>query len=239
MCNFALMNQPWQYRSANYDEKNVGFYVNNHGEIHRITVDENGELTSHEVGKDIEIRTNDSEVDFTNGISFYPKEFIQTKIPGLTLNTRVYLSDSIYLVYNSEGNNFHLAQSMFTKAKQMSELHKNLVYFWLHDGKLVVLAFKDKQFYLGNSYDATNIAEVIYFVTAIMQEAKFDTMPYFLAADVSETKADQLGIEFERFGIDLQLVNSKMPYTSANEIPEMHIATNLLIISSCALPEEF
>jgi hypothetical protein len=128
---------------------------------------------------------------------------------------------------------------MFTKVKQMSELHKNLVYFWLHEGKLVVLAFMDKQFYLGNSYDVMNIAEVIYFVTAIMQEAKFDTMPYYLAADVSETKADQLGLEFERFGIDLQLVNSKMPYVSINQIPDTHIATNLLIISSCALPEEF
>jgi hypothetical protein len=233
------MNQPWQYRSANYDEKNVGFYVSNHGEIHRITVGENGELTSHEIGKDLEIRANDREVDFTTGISFYPKEFIQTKIPGLTLNTRVYLSDSIYLVYNSEGNNFHLAQSMFTKAKQMSELHKNLVYFWLHEGKIVVLAFKEKQFYMGNSYDVMNIAEVIYFVTAIMQEAKFDTMPYFLAADISELKADQMGTEFEKFGIDLQLVNSRMPYTSVKQIPDTHIATNLLIISSCALPEEF
>jgi hypothetical protein len=128
---------------------------------------------------------------------------------------------------------------MFTKAKQISEIHKNLVYFWLHEGKLVVLAFKDKQFYMGNSYAVTNIAEVIYFVTAIMQEAKFDTMPYFLAADVSETKSDQLGIEFDRFGIDLQLVNSKMPYTSVSQIPDLHIATNLLILSSCALPEEF
>jgi len=233
------MNQPWQYHSANYDVRNVGFYVNNQGEIHRITVGENGELTSHEIGNDLEIRAKDKEVDFTGGVSFYPKEFIQTKITGLTLNTRVYLSDSIYLVYHSEGHRFHLIQSMFTKAKQISEIHKNLVYFWLHEGKLVVLAFKDKQFYMGNSYAVTNIAEVIYFVTAIMQEAKFDTMPYFLAADVSETKADQLGIEFDRFGIDLQLVNSKMPYTSVSQIPDLHIATNLLILSSCALPEEF
>jgi hypothetical protein len=92
---------------------------------------------------------------------------------------------------------------------------------------------------MGNSYDVMNVAEVIYFVTAIMQEAKFDTMPYFLAADISELKADQMGTEFEKFGIDLHLVNSRMPYTSVNQIPDTHIATNLLIISSCALPEEF
>jgi hypothetical protein len=64
-------------------------------------------------------------------------------------------------------------------------------------------------------------------------------MPYFLAADVSEMKADQMGTEFEKFGIDLQLVNSKMPYVFVKQIPDTHIATNLLIISSCALPEEF
>jgi hypothetical protein len=233
------MNQPWQYRSANYDENNIGFYINHHDEIHRITVGESGELTSHEIGKNLVIRATDREVDFKGSISFYPKEFIHTKIPGLTLNTKVSISDSIYLVYQSENHNMHLCQAMFTKAKQMSELHKNLVYFWLYEGKLVVLAFKDKQFYIGNSYDATNIAEVIYFVTAIMQEAKFDTMPYFLAADISEMKADQMGTEFEKFGIDLQLVNSKMPYLSVKQIPDTHIATNLLIISSCALPEEF
>ena len=77
------MNQPWQYRSANYDEKNVGFYLSHHGEIHRITVGENGELTSHEIGKDLEIRTNDRQVDFTTGISFYPKEFIQRPITAM------------------------------------------------------------------------------------------------------------------------------------------------------------
>lgn len=56
------MNQPWQYRSANYDENNIGFYINHHDEIHRITVGESGELTSHEIGKNLVIRATDRKL---------------------------------------------------------------------------------------------------------------------------------------------------------------------------------
>lgn len=239
MCNFALMNRPWQYRSENFDEKDFGYYLK-HGEVtHKITVSVEGEMTSHEIGSEVVIRDGDKEVVYENGISFYPAEFIGTKLPGVFLNTKVEVLDSVYLVYESNNVNYHLAQSMLSKSKKMTDLHKNLVYFWYHGETIIALIFKDKEFYMGNSFRALNQAEVVYFVTAMMQDAKFDTVSYFLVGDIAESKADQLGSEFERLGIHMEFINSKLPYISRTEIPDQHIATNLLMISTCGLPEEF
>ena len=92
------MNQPWQYRSANYDENNIGFYINHHDEIHRITVGESGELTSHEIGKSLVIRATDREVDFKR---LYSKKYYEHAVHWVTNQVNLYTTkhDFFKLIY--------------------------------------------------------------------------------------------------------------------------------------------
>ena len=240
MCNFALMNLLCNYKSETFEESDLGYYIIHNSFTELYSISYTGECSSHLVGQDLMIPKHYSEVVYKQKVSFMPFEFIETKIPGFKSNTKALVHEGIYITYLSEsGNSFHLMQALFKKAQQMTSLHKNLVYFWLHEKTLVVLLFKDKQFYMGNLFEVENHAEVLYFVTASMQDAKFDTMPYYLVGDISEKDEQSLGNDFEKLSIHMDVYNRKMPYSSNGSLGASNFASSLMYLFSCALPEVF
>lgn len=240
MCNFALMNLLWEYKAETYEDSDLGYYMihNNLTELYSMSY--TGECSSHLIGNDLEIPRHYTEVLYKEKVSFMPFEFIETKIPGFKSNTKALVTEGIYITYLSEnGSSIHLMQALFKKAQQMISMHKNLVYFWLHEKTLVVLLFKDKQFYMGNLFEVENHPEVLYFVTACMQDAKFDSMPYYLVGDVSERDEQSLGNDFEKLSIHMDVFHRKMPYSVNRVNGVSHFASSLMYLTTCALPEVF
>jgi hypothetical protein len=234
------MNLLCNYKSETFEESDLGYYIIHNSFTELYSISYTGECSSHLVGQDLMIPKHYSEVVYKQKVSFMPFEFIETKIPGFKSNTKALVHEGIYITYLSEsGSSFHLMQALFKKAQQMTSLHKNLVYFWLHEKTLVVLLFKDKQFYMGNLFDVENHAEVLYFVTASMQDAKFDTMPYYLVADISERDEQSLGNDFEKLSIHMDVFNRKLPYAANRTSDVPNFASSLMYLFSCALPEVF
>lgn len=234
------MNLLCNYKSETFEESDLGYYVIHDNFIELYSISYTGECSSHVIGSDISIPSHYTEVLYKERVSFVPHEFIETKIPGFKSNTKALVSEGIFITYLSEkGESLHLLQSLFKKAQQMTTIHKNLVYFWLHEKTLVLLLFKDKQFYLGNLFEVENHAEVLYFVTACMQDAKFDSMPYYLVGDISERDEQSLGNDFEKLSIHMDVCHRKMPYSvnRANGVP--NFASSLMYLTTCALPEVF
>ena len=232
------MNLLWQYKSETYQESDLGYYILHDNLIEIYSVDHTGVCSSHLIGEKLVIPRHYKEVIFEEKVWFTPLEFIESKLPGIHTNTRALIDEGIYISYQSDnGDAIHLIQPIFQKAFSMTSKHKNLVYFWNHGSTLMLLLFKEGQLHLGNVYQVGHHAESVYFVTAAMQDAKFDTMPFYLVCDADDRDSQILGSDFEKLGIHMDIFHNERPYSAKGNFPNMVFAGSLMYIFSCALPE--
>ncbi len=234
------MNLLWEYKSESYQVSDLGYYILHDNLVELFSVDLLGKCSSHLIGSEVVIPEHYKQVIYSEKAWFMPKEFIKTVLPGGELNVKALIDEGIYIAYNAtNGVTVHILQPVYQKALQVLQKHKNLVYFWVHEQTLILLVFKEGQLFLGNIFEVQNHTEVVYFITATMQEAKFDALPYYLVCDANEHDSQVLGGDFEKLGIHMDIINSEKPYMVQGNMPDMVFANSLMYLFSCALPEVY
>lgn len=234
------MNLLWEYKSERYQESDLGYFILHDNLIELYSVDHTGTCSSHVIGRQIEVPQHYKEVIFEEKVWFMPLEFVDVKLVGLEANTRSLVDEGIYIAYESEnGDAVHLIQPIYQKAVRMTKKHKNLVYVWYHGKTLILLIFKEGQLHLGNVFDVDGHVDAVYYITAAMQDAKFDVQSHYLVCDADEKDAQVLGNDFEKLGIHMDIFYNEKPYQKSSEFPNMVFASSLMYIFSCALPEAY
>jgi len=234
------MNLLWEYKSESFQVSDLGYYILHDNLVELFSVDLAGKCSSHVIGSELDIPKHYKRVLFDEKAWFMPLEFIQTDLPGYRVNVKALVDEGIYVAYQSDsGVSAHLVQPVYQKALQMIHRHKNLVYFWVHEQTLILLLFKEGQLFLGNIFEVQNHTEVVYFITAAMQDAKFDSLPFYLVCDANERDSQVLGGDFEKLGIHMDVFHNEKPYLVTGKLPDMIFANSLMYLISCALPEAF
>lgn len=234
------MNLLWEYKSESFQVSDLGYYILHDNLVELFSVDLAGKCSSHVIGNELVIPNHYKRVLYDEKVWFMPLEFIQTELPGLRVNVKALVDEGIYIAYQSDsGVSAHIVQPVYQKALQMIHRHKNLVYFWVHEHTLILLLFKEGHLFLGNVFEVQNHTEVVYFITATMQDAKFDTLPYYLVCDANEGDSQVLGGDFEKLGIHMDVFHNEKPYLVHGKLPDMVFANSLMYLISCALPEAY
>ena len=214
------MNLLWEYKSESYQVSDLGYYILHDNLVELFSVDLMGKCSSHLIGSELVVPEHYKQVLFDEKVWFMPMEFIQTGLPGQKLNVKAMVDEGIFVAYEfNSGIAAHIVQPVYQKALQMIHKHKNLVYFWLHEHTLILLIFKEGQLFLGNIFEVQNHTEVVYFITATMQDAKFGSLPYYLVCDANERDLQVLGGDFEKLGIHMDIFHNEKPYLVQGNLP--------------------
>ena len=230
------MNYPWRYESESHRTSDKGYYVHIGDQIHAVWFSVDGTISAYEISLDQVVTEQLHCIEMSASFSVIPKDFLGIEIPGIRVNTISELETGIYLAYEGKDHGFHWMQGVYLLAKNVAEKHKQVAYFWTGGNQTFIVVFKDGKLQLANSFSTSNIAEMVYFVSASMHDSGLESLRYHLLANVSSTLQGQLLHEFERLGIQVTAVHQDVEVPGL-PMQDKYIAQVLLSIPSCGLPE--
>ena len=236
--DFCEMTTTWEFVQNTTEDSNLYFTLK-HDDLHHVMgFGSPSRVQEHLIMDKKLVDKKGRHVLWDRPFHVVPEPFLGSHPDNIKLDTKVLLDDGIYLVYKGK-NRQHLFQSVYLKAKEIAATRKHAVFYWWHSQVLYVLAFKQEQLQLANSYSVTGVKEVLYFILSVTQECGFHDEEFLLMGDSSEENQQLLEGELEKLNLSSDAMSRKTLYAGYSEAPFGHLSTFLSQLPQCALPEEY
>lgn len=166
-----------------------------------------------------------------------PPAFLGAPVPEIGEEKICRKAGDDWLICQPASQAISMALPFFHRAQTRCRGFARYVLIHVHDGNIMVAAFNQAKPLLLNLFPAGNEAEALYFATAAIKKAGYDTADARVEIMAEEHASHALLQLFKRFIRDVAYCPAELPYSLGQMPPHADIASLMHILPQCALQE--